>query len=544
MRCNRRDGCPHEAVAGLEQCIFHLPVERKAADDFWRHFANWYIVLLNSYDMQLRERLERDLSSWVWGQRDSGLVSRYSALLSSGQPSGFAGFVFPEAGGGHHFTNLPFPAAVFRSSVFTGGAVFQGARFLQPALFVGAVFKGGVSFLHASFEDEANFLYATFDSDVHFGDAQFARRANFTRAFFGREADFGGVRFSGPVYFVGSTVQGHMKMTGAILQDRLLFMGTKFLDASLIQLWGLDFVRGVADIHLDPVRTSGTMLYPRDGRLVESAGRVVFRDIAKNMSRVSFLHTDLFSDRLNVRFAAVKWDKDPQRFLFDHTFSTGSPEDWHQRDARIDTDEMLGLFNVEAPSQPGETSEQAAARRAVLDSTISRIVPVDVERIAREIRRFYEEYGSYVDAGDYYTVEMDYRRWGTPWLRNFFTRLALEIYRRVSKYGESPIRALACLAAIIAVFASIYVFTGFKFQGNDVQRLTRIDPRHTLATLGDFGRSCLFALANLVPGYFRLQSDRLASTSEATTILSFFEAIFGVTTLTMFVLAVRRRFSR
>lgn len=91
------------------------------------------------------------------------------------------------------------------------------------------------------------------------------------------------------------------------------FEGTVIEKDAKVLLWDIDFVYGTSDIYFDKE-------YQR-GKIVEPAGQIVFRDILKGMNRISFLHTDIFTDRLCVRFLNVNWERNPGEFIFDARFA-------------------------------------------------------------------------------------------------------------------------------------------------------------------------------------------------------------------------------
>jgi len=110
----------------------------------------------------------------------------------------------------------------------------------------------------------------------------------------------------------------------------------------------------------------------------------------------------------------------------------------------------------------------------------------------------------------------------------------------VSNYGESPFRAFGWLLGIWLGSAFFYLFTGFNFSGHNV----KFDFSNISSFLNDLlFKAIPFALANLIPGYFRFITQPQANPL-ATTIISIIEGVLGITVLTLFLLAVRRRFKR
>jgi hypothetical protein len=329
----------------------------------------------------------------------------------------------------------------------------------------------------------------------------FDRDLMLSRSQFGAAADFGRSRFSGPVYMDGVLVSSVLDFTRAALRNKLRITATICEAGSAILLRDLDFVRGTSDIYLDRGIHRGNVLHPRQGRAVDAEGQVVFQDIPDGIERVSLLHTDVFSDRPNVRFVNVHWKTNPREFLFDAKFVFIPRARWHQElgeSAKVN--ELPDLYNTRADL-----------------SHLEPLVRRDVERIAREIRRSYEAYGSYSAAGDYHIAEMEYRRVQAKGLNWFL----LWCYRTASQYGESPGRALLSLAVLWASFVFLYLPLGLHLS-----------------------QTPLLSFVSLLPIYTRIQSDMLAQVGGGTKFVSILQGLLGASVLTLFLLALRRRFRR
>jgi hypothetical protein len=180
-----------------------------------------------------------------------------------------------------------------------------------------------------------------------------------------------------------------------------------------------------------------------------------------------------------------------------------------------------------------------------LEAKLPGLTGHDDERTARYIRMAAEKHGSYADAGEFYVIEMDYRRWRFQRNGLHFPGTVMFLYRLLSSYGESPTRAGYWLLGIVGVTTIAYPSLGFRFgTGTDceVRLALRPDLSNWLGTISAFCKSLLFSVANLVPGFFRFQS--LSATSSWTTAVSAVQAFFGVSILALFLLAIRRRYSR
>lgn len=148
----------------------------------------------------------------------------------------------------------------------------------------------------------------------------------------------------------------------------------------------------------------------------------------------------------------------------------------------------------------------------------------DVERIAREIRRSTEKYGSYSDAGDFYIAEMEYRRSNSKkkQVRSILFYLALSLYKLFSNYGESPSRALVSIlivwllpAVVITIFQSL--------------------------SFSQFLTLCGNTLANMIS--LQIPSEGVLKFCNLMFIW-IVHKITGISIITLFLLAVRRRFRR
>ena len=336
----------------------------------------------------------------------------------------------------------------FDDAIFSDLLDFSYGTILGPVEFMRATFGGPAIFTHTTFVDEASFYHATFNSEADFSSwesgrppTSFKGRTNFQRATFDAKLSFEGAKFEGaetsfrdaqlrgPVLMRRTTINGLIAFNYAELRNQLFFDGTILDDNCVVLLWGLNFVHGISNMTMNGVSLDGRVRgdsisleeKPRSGRIYGPAGQVVFRDIKANMNRVSFLHTDILTDRLLVRFSNVKWEPDPKQFIFDAKFGFVKDVEWTREKLIGETglpdwaiDRLPELFFGDRPLLGDETLQQKAEAKTLQLQDCEPLVKQDVERIAREIRLSYEKYGHYGDAGDYYIVEMDFRRKRTP----------------------------------------------------------------------------------------------------------------------------------
>jgi uncharacterized protein YjbI with pentapeptide repeats len=421
----------------------------------------------------------------------------------------------------------------FSATEFAFGVVFANASFAGKADFSGAVlhgdsdlrikqFEGASSFSNAVFDGRADFGQTKFGGKVCFANARFLSEVAFADAGFEADTDFTRTRLEGPSDFSNVSIATQLRFLKCTLHDCLLFENPNIKGTAALLFWGIRFAHGRSRIKVDQDRTSGS--------LVESSGEILLRDVTEGMDRVSFLRTDIYSDRIHVRFSNVVWNKcrRSQKFLLDASYLSPINE-WISIGLGARDTELAELFNRNA----GSVELEAAVQE-------------DADRIVRDIRRSYEEDTGYSDAGDYHAIEMDFRRRRRKTSR--FYKVGLWLYWLFSNYGESPSRAWWWLLGTWGTAAIIYMFTGFCFPVHPVRYLPALDLANFSTFIGDFFlRAVPFAFVNLFASYFRNIAQTSAephATHGLTVGISVIETTLGIVSLTLFLLAVRRRFRR
>uniref|UniRef100_A0A7C3YZ17 Pentapeptide repeat-containing protein n=1 Tax=candidate division WOR-3 bacterium TaxID=2052148 RepID=A0A7C3YZ17_UNCW3 len=243
----------------------------------------------------------------------------------------------------------------------------------------------------------------------------------------------------------------------------------------------------------------------RDLRFWEN-GHILLEDFVP--SGISFLHTNFHIVHPRIYLIRMDWGK--EKIILDDIF---------KRKIKAEKEEERSKWEiVYKPIE--EMSEEKKVE--------------EIERCYRQIRLAYEAMGEYPDAGDFYLQEMRIRE---KRLKGII-KILHWLYGWVSKYGESPARAFCWLIGIWLGSAFLYLFTGFNFSGYNVLYL----PKFAISKIRIL-LAVSFAFINLIPGYFRFiiqpQTNPLL-----TTIISIIEGFLGIIVLTLFLLAIRRRFKR
>ena len=583
--------CPLHAIGedekGMPRCFFHLEKGKGEPREFWQHLAS-YLSACHDVAATKETSAYRDQSEhWFRREANDGLVAQYSSDIRQrrDKPWYFCSFTFPAMDheeNGHNFRHSVFPAVDFTCATFDGDADFFDAAFHGEARFTGATFAdksattyfskarfpAGADFLGATFRADADFRFAEFNGEkakadfrtaTFVGKADFSDEtddgaktaaANFSGATFGGKADFSHREFGDVVLFAGTTFNGDACFEESRFRGEASFRDATFGDKALFFKAHVDKDLDFSYAHVKRrLHFGGAQIGPKaevrlwglnlgQGTKDAPAGEVIFRDLpdasAGGMSRVSFLHTVIYEDRPCFRFENVGWQKDPESMLYDAPLALHRMEDWPKQHV---TDErkkhLYDLFNIKAEPRPDERPEQ---RSALAEESLYNLVQRDVERAARELKRHYEDFGSYPDAGNFHIAEMTYRRAQS---RGFF-RFALCFYRFMSTYGESPRLALARLGGVWLFFGNLYYWFGFGRGSLPLWQTWADEP--TWRGLERAGWALLFGLVNMVPGYFRFQTEPLDCWYVALMMAA--QALLGVGVLALFLLAIRRRFRR
>jgi hypothetical protein len=537
--------CPRDAVEGQDRCVFHLSAEQMDVAEFWKHLGSYLLALYGKAGSERTSEFAARGDAWFFRQHDEALVKHYETQVNPRDKWSFRGFVFPPMDETHNFSGLQCEGVNFMNAQFTGAANFYKTVFHGDASFMLVGFTEGANFGLARFEGEtdfrltvfvdlADFYVVFFRQNVEFSFAHFLQDASFRGTQFEKDARFVDARFHGQVVLTHSAVCGLFDLHGVVLHDRLLLQDADIEEAALILLWNLTFRHGrtalrFAEDKPDLRKSSGSKLKAVErafrGTLVESNGQVVLRNIRQGIERVSFLRTDIHGEERYVRFNNVTWATDPRKFLWDANLVYRPPSQWPGLLADELCVALRRLFGL-GPDSP----------LAELESPVE----ADVERISREIRADYEQFGSYPDAGNYYVAEMNFRRARLPrsaWLK----RPAMWLYWLVSRYGESPSWAGFWLLMWLALTSWAYMLKGFAWTGGAVHRAPALDFQQLLPTMRDFALSILHTFPKLVPFWSRPVDAEQSVLWTATAAA--FQTVFYMV-LALFLLAIRRRFRR
>jgi uncharacterized protein YjbI with pentapeptide repeats len=419
-----------------------------------------------------------------------------------------------------HFYNEVFPYDVdFTGAIFTGEVIFNNAEFKKNAIFdnvrfediarfSAARFRGNTSFIGARFlkyvffdninkpevnkktEDNANanggffdFQYVIFEQKVDFSKTIFPATVDFKYAKFYEESEFEEVEFKGVVMFNRAEFLREVKFIKTSFLNNEKKHDVNFSEAFFGER---AIFEGLANKRI--FDGNRFVLFQEDilGRL----GGVKF--IRANLTKCSFIDTDVSK----VEFTNVQWDK-KRYFIF-----------WERN---IIYDELKLIENKNYKECP------------------------EVEKVYRQLRINYEKDGNYRDAGDFHIGEMEMRRlamgrWkvGNKLLQRFLNAwgwiyqncFSLTVwYKWFSGYGENHWLALSWLVCLVfLLFPILYINNGFE---------------------SNFYFAILHSLE-----ISTLQQASINITSHWGRFFEILQRIFVPSLLTLFLLALGRRFKR
>ena len=339
-----------------------------------------------------------------------------------------------------NFAGTPFNGgADFMCATFTGIANFEGAAFLRDtyfnrskftgnANFEGATFSvdtvsGDTDFSGATFSGDADFGVACFAGDARFNDATFTASANFGGATFNGGADFAGVPFNGGVDFVGATFTSDADFSGATLCKPIVFQNSGIFPNVLFNQTKFDervvfrqitFKNGTFDCCL-------------------AARSVIFDDC--DLSGLSLVGAPIE----DFRFISCKWPRSKGRnVIYDSRLTK-----YHEKEDQ--PVKVTGFFPL------GNQDQEEILEKPLPDNEY-------IEDLFRRLKAVAQKEHDDLAASDWHYGEKEMQlrrlqeesslknfRWDWGWFGSLFLYIVTWIYKRISGYGEEPLRAFAVL---------------------------------------------------------------------------------------------------
>ena len=387
----------------------------------------------------------------------------------------------------------------FQGFVFPGLANFEAINFHLMANFSGAEFSEVADFLGAEFSGWADFSKATFSGKACFSRAKFSEETDFSKATFSGEANFSKATFSGEANFSGATVEnadfsyadfkGQIFLQETIIKGNWTFRRADFLASAVFEKCKFE---------------NGQLIF--DSVFMAEPEKINFSLLGENARRVAFVNI-LVNTLKKVGFVGMEFlDK-----------------------GRIYTEDYL-------KKQEGY-SENGRLNKAGLELSLAAY---------RGLRLNYEDSGLFSEARHFYIREMKLKEelatYRKPRIYRWFYRWISPQawYRHISNCGENYWKALGWLGSLWLLFTLLHLSFGIEHEGRVIDYDLVWPPRFNFSW-GDLGPTLFYSLKSLIPGFWMLGGKPATIPDLFATVL---ESVIGAIIITLFLLAVRRRFRR
>jgi hypothetical protein len=452
--------------------------------------------------------------------KDADLFLReFNLTLSRATPTGVA-----------DFSDFVFPADFFPPKEFLVRSEFESAVFLGDVSFFKVIFQQGAGFNFVHFEAHADFDRCVFNGPASFDHAWFAMSMSFKSCMFRQSAHFNHAHFPAFVDF------SHTQFL-----DAVEFRETSFAGAHKV---------GQYDPNLPgPVFSRASFAKPE---------LVVFYKCY--LGQALFCNCDVS----RFMFSNITWRSRPRngkKMVFEEDVTLNAA-------ANDLPDGGICVF----PLRP--RGKQADERNYDL-----------IAELYQQLKKNYDDRCDYRTAGDFHYGEMEMLRKGVPthlWFvtqnlrmgfggpylmrlrRGWHRTFGLAAwYKRFSEYGESAGRPLIWLLVFVALFTLIYPALGLRcVPSKDLARPA--SPRGMTERADEVVLSYWKRCPDSSTYRTCMSSLRLLGNSAVTTlqvaalqkdlvyepmypwgrVLALFEALLSSTVITLFLLALRRRFKR
>ena len=510
-------------------------------------------------------------------------LDAYIQTVKSNEKQDFLciGFVFPEIDFSEQtfnkpadFTECQFSGyANFNSSTFCEEVSFQESQFSKRADFSGSHFNGGTNFRNSRFRGWADFgkteyieftdfneskfsTYADFQSshfreNASFRRSQFWGETNFSESKFSNKVDFGNSRFSGKTDFSISEFSGDTSFRKGHFDENVRFVSTLFrTEISFIQakITNGEFnnTRFQGNIEFSSVNFMGTNRFEDirvDGIFIFKHNTMEKTTVLNGCSIALFQYEPSVGEKLILdcihygnneqgEKCATRFDfmgQDCSRLMFLNT-------DLSQANflgARI---EQTWFESCSwASAQNGIPYAQVCDHQPQAEKNSQRL-----QSLYCQLKKRYEEMKEYSLSGDFHYWEMDLREKSLTWEGHIMEKCLLKLYRRLGDFGENYLRLLLwILVPLPAVGLTIFAAEASEINEWLVNTLSGKIPKF-FASYYDHFKQVLLAIVPTAVTNHKI----LGALSDFSKLILNMEMIFALIVVTLFIMAVRRRFRR
>ncbi len=234
-----RWSCPHEVVAGHEECIFHLAPEDRPADaDPVSRFVeaiegdapNQFIgAVFPEFDLSGQE-LDAEQEVDIRHVRVGTLSWNDATVRVDIDASGAVFGGYDDRRAESNFDSAIFARLMFKNAIFREGVTFQKAEFKGDIFFLECDLGPEADFFRAKFRESADFFGATFGPSASFTEAQFNSDTFFSESDFDENSYFVGTKFKSDSFFSKTKFGADVTFLETEFQSDTTFQNAKFRD--------------------------------------------------------------------------------------------------------------------------------------------------------------------------------------------------------------------------------------------------------------------------------------------------------------------------
>lgn len=431
--------------------------------------------------------------------------------------------------------------ASFNHAKFQGDTSFESAHFYGFTFFMSSKFFGVVEFRYSSFENTTYFHRAEFHHGVQFKNMKIEKNDfELNNASFWGQTKFEEIKSNSPIRFRNALFYGEISLLNSEFTNYVDFAGTifykdvKFSEAKFLHKTNFSYTIFKNKVDIKGISFSGDTKF----ECTEFFGNADFSEI-KIMGEFNLrnIHPKGEFNFRNVFLEEAKYvifkNVDLKRFLFMGT--------------NIQRIRFFGHQWLIKGTRKHMVYDEEKFKGN------NKITLINIEQLNRGLQSSYEDMKAYHIAGDFFIGAMEMQRRQIArksnaicrWLRqNIFSLIAL--YKLTSFYGERYIRTFGWMLLFLLLFPCIYLLTGFTIpvegslnnQKEFIQYKISLNSNFSIP-INDYAKALVLSLhASTFQKFDPLEVTLLSRT------VSIVQSIISAILLSLFLLAIRRRFRR
>jgi len=175
-----------------------------------------------------------------------------------------------------------------------------------------------------------------------------------------------------------------------------------------------------------------------------------------------------------------------------------------------------------------------------IDDTISEITKNNLISEYKIFEKNFDNKKHFDIAGEFHQSSLDIESQYHPKL---LKKIILWLYKTFSNYGESYKKSLIWFSLILVIFSVLYLFTGLDYINNEKHSIIYyFKCTNMYNIINDYGLSFLYSFINSFP--VKRDMDMLKAANGFTILFSSIQTVIQSVLITLFIIALRRKFRR